>query len=325
MPQIGDKERYFELIRDFEFVPFTQSEGWHNYNLSLKPGSICYFADDDTNPQAACFGHVKRLMGLKLLIIEGECSRKISQNPKEVTALLECIRQSGFDFVEMDSYSIYSAAYEIGARKAGFRRPVGLFSTPMSLLVHTDEPISYNRNWSRNLAKAKDTVLNVYEIKHPTTDVLTSFLHVYNEMCEFKHFRYHITISQLEALFSDPSMTLFVLENSRKKAIGYRAIHTHGAYATDVFAANSPKDMEQGATHHFVANILEILKAKGVARFDFARVLYGNKELEKVAQFKSGIKGKYILYNGEWAWYKHACYRPMMYLVKRFWMKRIEV
>lgn len=325
MPQIEDKERYFDLIKDFATIPFTQSVGWHNYNHALKPGSIRYFVDDEKQPQMACFGHEKRLAGLKLLIVEGECYRQPVQKSKAIKALFETIKNGGFDLIEFDSYSIYEAEFEIGARKAGFRRPVGLFSTPMSLLVHTDKPLVFDRNWLRNIDKSSNLQMSCQEITSRSQADLADFLKIYNEMCSFKNFQYKINLQQLVALFSDPSMSLFALKNEQGIAVAYRIVHHHYGYATDVFAANSPAQNLPGATHYFVSSIIEALKDKGVTRFDFARVLYGYPELEKVAQFKSGIKAEHILYNGEWSWYKHPIFRPLMYFVKRYLMKRIEV
>ena len=46
--------------------------------------------------------------------------------------------------------------------------------------------------------------------------------------------------------------------------------------------------------------------------------------LKGVFDFKDGIHGEYVIYNGEWSWYKKQYYRPLIYFVKKYLLKKRE-
>ena len=60
---IHDKNRYFQILEQFEIVPYTQSRGWYEMHSLYKPESIIFIVNDLENPTIACFAHVKRSLG----------------------------------------------------------------------------------------------------------------------------------------------------------------------------------------------------------------------------------------------------------------------
>ncbi|MDR2684050.1 MAG: hypothetical protein LBB53_01550, partial [Prevotellaceae bacterium] len=90
MQQI-DKNTFFELTKDFDFVPFTQSEGWWAYSSVKDKNRYLFFVDNSEKPSIACMGYVIQQFRLKMLQIDGECllnekeidSKKIREFYKE--------------------------------------------------------------------------------------------------------------------------------------------------------------------------------------------------------------------------------------------------
>jgi hypothetical protein len=55
------------------------------------------------------------------------------------------------------------------------------------------------------------------------------------------------------------------------------------------------------------------------------KLVPSTKPINSVFLFKNGVEGKHIVLNGEWSWYKNLYYRPLMYFVKKYLMKKREL
>lgn len=325
MVSLSDKNNFFTLINDFEYVPYTQAEGWYKYNSFSKPEDVVFIVNDAAKPTVACFGYVKKFFGLRLLMIEGECLKKNNVSREIIQSFFEDITKLGYDFVEVSSIAIYNPEYEIGIRSAGYLKPVGTFSVHLSKLIDLQNGVAFSGNWRRNLKKAEKHHLKFQVIENVSQNNINTFLYLYDRLLADKKFHHEILPDQLEYLLADPHFKLAVAKDDNGEANAVFIFFTDGKNAISLFTAKSEEAKDNGAMFFIYAKLLEHLQQTTHRYFDVGRLLPSvTKELNGVFDFKDGMKGDYVIYNDEWSWYRKNRYRTMMYLVKKFLMKKRE-
>jgi len=325
MTEISDREHYFSLIREFEHRPFVQTEGWYDFHEKQKPGSVRLFVDNPDAPEVACLAHVKKLAGLKMLMIQGECLKSGAVEVAKIRQFYGSFRALDFDIIEVNSFLPYQTAYEIGIREAGYLRPVGLFSIHLSLWIDLTQPIKYNDNWKRNIRLAEKSDLRFRLIDTPQPADAAAFAALYRELIEDKAISHSISAVQTELLLSTGNFGLAIVTNAEEEWLSAIIYHKSGGHAGLLYAAKGEKAKACGATFFMYNELFSALKARDFISFDMERLLPSTHSSQGVFQFKQGVKGRMVTYNGEWSWYKRSYLRPLMYFVKRFLMKRTEM
>ncbi len=325
MTEISDKEHYFSLIRDFEHRPFVQTEGWYDFHEKQKPGSVRLFVDNPDAPEVACLAHVKKLAGIKMLLIQGECLKSATVESPKIREFYRSFQSQGWDIIEVNSFLPYQTAYEIGIREAGYLRPVGLFSIHLSLWVDLTQAAKYNDNWKRNIKLAQRSELTFCIIENPQSADAACFAALYRELLEDKAINHTLTTAQAELLLSGHNFGLAIVSNAEGEWLSAIIFHKSGQHAGLLYATKSQKAKACGATFYMYNELFSALNGNGYLTFDMERLLPSTHSSQGVYLFKQGIKGQMVTYNGEWAWYKRSYLRPLMYFVKRFLMKRTEM
>jgi hypothetical protein len=325
MVSLSDKHTFFRLINDFEYVPYTQTEGWYKYNSFSNPEDVVFIVDNISEPLIACFGYVKKFLGLRLLSLEGECLKTNNVSREIIQSFFQDVTKLGYDFVEVSSIAIYHPEYEIGIRSAGYLKPVGTFSVHLSKLIDLQNEIAFSGNWRRNLKKAEKHHLRFEVIENASANDIDTFLRLYSKLLSDKKFHHHIAPDQLKYLLSDPHFKLAVVKDDSDEANTFFIFFTDGTNAVSLFTAKSDEAKDNGAMFFIYAVLLEHLKKTGHHYFDVGRLVPSmSKELNGVFDFKDGMKGDYVIYNDEWSWYKKSRYRTVIYFVKKFLMKKRE-
>ncbi len=324
MVVLSDKHQFYEIIRDFEVVPLTQSEGWYDYIHVVKPDGILLLVDDLENPSIACLAHEKKFFRLKMLQIEGECFRSADIVPDQIKSFYRDVTSFlSYDFIEINSNTPYHPSFEIGMREAGFMRPVGVFSCYLTKDVDLREELVLSSNWKRNLKKASKHQL-FFEIADPVSeDDIRDFVGMYHELLQDKKFGHRFSDLQFSSLLVHPDFHLVWLKNEAGKKIASFVYYRRNKYGESVFRAKTKEAMNNGATFLIYIRLLEFLKGNGCEIFNMGRQAPGPQG--NVFSFKNGIKGNYYAYNGEWSWYRKKYYRILMYFVKKYLFKRQEV
>jgi len=261
-----------------------------------------------------------------MLQIEGECL--LNENNidcKEVREFYEEIAQSGFDMVEVNSSLPYDALYEIGIRQAGYLRPVGMFSTPLSSWIYLQQEIHYNRNWERNIKKSEKYDLELEIIEQPSEKDCNDFCEIYNLMSNRKMINKLFSQKVSALLMDEKFQLLFVKENNERIATIIIYLNKSNATANGIFAGSTGKALTTHATFFMYDSMFQYLKRMNYKIYDMARLSPSTHSKQSVFLFKNGVKGDYLLYCGEWSWYKKQIYRPLMYFVKKYLFKRVEV
>ncbi|MCL2597112.1 MAG: hypothetical protein FWD66_05535 [Paludibacter sp.] len=324
MQQI-DKNTFFKITQNFDYVPFTQSEGWWAMHSIKGENRFMFFVDNLENPQMACMGRTMRKFWLKMLQIEGECllneknidSKKIREFYKEIT-------QTNFDIIETNSSLPYNALYEIGIREAGYLRPVGMFSTQLSSYIYLQQEIHYDRNWSRNLEKSTKSDLEFEIVGKPDEKDCIDFCCIYNAMNSRKNLSSQISKNQINRLLTDNNYQLFFVKQTNKQ-IASIIIYRKNKFAEGIYAGSMSEALNVSATFFMYRQLFQYLKNQQYEIYDMAKLSPSTHSKQSVFLFKNGVKGEYIQYCGEWAICKKQIYRPLMYFLKKYLFKIIEV
>jgi hypothetical protein len=293
---------FYEMVGNFSYVPFTQSPAWIKARISSGK-EYKFFVDDASSPSLLVAGEVynKPILG-KLLIINGGPLSNKSITFQAMTPFLKALTED-FDGVEIDSAIKYTPEFEVEVRRAGYLRPIVTANCPMTIDVAVAD-VNYNRIWKRTNKKAiKNEISKARVIENPTNSDIQAFIDLFKEMTEKKSLKYTPLFEEIKELLSESSMKLFVIEDVQG-ILAKRIVWEHGERAYDVYAANSNRSREVGATHKLLIDIFDELSQNGVKFFDFGRIGPGERSSDSVFSFKRGSGGEIISYNGHWVSYK---------------------
>ena len=322
---IIDVENFFRLTDDFELKTYHQSRGNYLFHNSFGRNKCLFFVDDIQHPKIACIGHYKTKMGLKMLIIEGECYRTEDDfNAKKIEAFYAEIRNMNYDIIEVNASLPYRFEYEFAMRQAGYLRPVGQFSMPVSKYIDLQNEIKYNQNWKRNIKKSLTNALIFKHIEKSDNKAFVDFVDIYKQMSERKALSVNFSSHNIAAMCSSNDFRLYmVYENNC--AIAGIIVHTISTHAGLLYAASNKRALETSASFFMYNNVFEHLKNEGYKYFDMEKLVPGKTSTHSVFLFKNGIVGQHILLNGEWSFYRKQIYRPFMYFVKKYLFKKREL
>lgn len=322
---IHDKNSYFQILEKFEIVPYTQSRGWCEMQSLYKPERVKYFVNDMDNPTIACFAHEKKMLGVRMIVIEEEAYKdELAHTPAEIKKFYEIINATGYKIIEISSNSKYDFDYEIALRQAGFLRPVGLFSLPSTKIIDLTNPIGYNRDWKNNLKKAAKNGLEFEPVERVEKFHSEEFIKIYSEMSRSKSIGIPFNAELIEKLCSTGEFKLFfVLRNGVR--IASTIIFQRNESALSLYAASGSIARSTSASYFMYDELFKYLADSGVKTFDMGKLLPSKEPVNNVFLFKNGIEGKHIQLNGEWARYSNPFYRFSMYFVKRYILKRKEI
>lgn len=322
MIEIDSAEEFFALQSNIKRIPFTQSKGWHDYQLNNNQ-SFKYFVDHKKHVKIAIWGKEQKipLSGKKILLINGETLSK-EVNEKVIKAFYSSLLNIPYAGIEINSNNEYDIEFEIGLRRAGFVRPIGLFSCPLTIDFEFQENFVFNRNWKRNIKKAVEAELVFEEKKNITTDTAVQVVSMFRELSKLKNLSYTLEKDNTLTLLNSPDMRTFLVYDSKGKPVAARIIHDNKPFASDVYAANSLQARDCGATYFIMQRIFEQLKIEGYQKFDFGRIPPSNHASDNVYDFKNASRGKKIQYNGEWVFYTNKNIEIAMFFYKLFKLKK---
>lgn len=323
--QIVDKHTFFQTILDFKQVPFTQTQGWLAYTNSENKNEVLYLVDNLANPQIACMCHIKKMLNKELLLIESLCFKYSLYKASSIKHFFEHIKDLSYDMVEVVSNNQYSFEFEIGIRRAGFTRPIGNFSIPLSNWIDLQEPITYNSNWKRNLAKSEKYNLSFIVENTPSEQLVYEFVYYYNRFTKEKGFNHKLSYDSFYKMLKTSEFSIGIVLDEKDIMTSAIIFHHKNQHAGLLYAAKDNEAKETGATFFMYDSLFKYLKENGYQTFDMEKLLPSSHSSDGVFLFKDGIKGDRVLYNGEWSWYKKPIYRPLMYFVKKYLMKKTEM
>lgn len=321
---ISDKDTYFQILDNFEIIPYTQSRGWYDMLSLYKPDRIKFFVNDISNPTIACIAHEKTFLGIKMILIEGEAykdSKAVDLN--NIRSYYRSITETGYPIIEVASNATYNFDYETAMRQAGYLRPVGIFSLSSTKIINL-KSYSYDSNWRYYVKKSLNENLD-FEIKTDVSeDDIEEFITIYNDMMKLKSISPFFDKHQLNKLLEDKHFQLFFMSFNGVKI---SAIITYqiGPHASLLYAANDAEGRKHFSSFALYDSVLKYYHSQDIQTFDMEKLLPSTDEVNGVFKFKNGISGTHIQLNGEWSWYGKSFYRPAMYFVKKYLIKKREL
>lgn len=322
---IHDKNTYFQILEKFEIVPYTQTRGWYEMHSMHKPERIKFFVNDKENPTIACFAHEKKMLGLKMILIEGEAYKDVSAySVDEIRSFYKKINQLGYNIIEVISNSLYNFDYETALRQAGYLRPVGLFSLPSTKIIDLTQPIEYSKDWKKNIKKANKRGLHFEPLEKVTKQDCDDFMDIYTEMGRAKSLPIPFSAKMLENLCSTGEFKMIFISRDGVR-IAATIIYMDSDMGLSLYAATDSIARKTSASYFMYNELFKYLNSVGVLIFDMGKLLPSTESVNNVFLFKNGIQGTHIQLNGEWGRYRNSLLRSGMYFVKKHLLKKNEI
>lgn len=310
-------EKFLSIHSFFTHIPYSQSEGWHKY-LVARGENVVFYCNHEDQPSIAFMGRVKKVpFAGKILIIEGELLADDISN-ETITDFYSEVVKLPYAGIEINSNNDYSIEFEVGVRRAGFLRPIGLSACPLSILIDLTNDLKFNRNWKYNFNKAIKAELIFNELTQPELPDLQIFSEMYSELASRKNLGYKLNPEALLSMVNGPNMRIFSVMTKENVIVASNIIYVNGTYSYDIFASNSNLSWENGATRFIVQKIFELLKSEGVTKFDFGRIPPSTHGSDGVYKFKNSVKGEKVQYIGQWSFYRKQLKENLMYLGRHF-------
>ena len=304
-------------------VPFEQSKGWRTYQ-EQRGMPYLYFVDNEAQPSIACCGRIikKPFIGKILditgeVLINGDLSEKVMR--KFFNSIIE---DAGCEMIAYNSKVMYNVKMDIALRRAGFNRPLGFRTCPLTIMVDLVSIKNQKRdiNWKRNLRKASESNLVFEYVAQPTMDDAKKVCLMFDEMSKTKQLGFSLEQESLYKLISSPGFRLYyVLKEGR--ILCARIVYLYKNFSEDVFASNSDESRDYSATHFMMESVFTDLNNLGATVFDFSRIPPSNNETDSVYVFKREAGGNEKQYVGEWIWAKKQIV-PLLFCIYNFYIHK---
>ncbi len=317
------RTEFYKTVASWKHVPHTQTDTWLRSMTNER--NLRYYTDERQPATIACAGYVRRKAGMTMLCIGGECIRN-EVSVKQIRDFYDNIGTLGFDIVEINLNSVYEPEYEVGLRLAGLLRPVGMFSTALSKVVDLTQPLTFDKSWKHNLSQCEANGLK-FRVEAASQEAVERYMGMHNEMTARKHFDGALSEAQLKGLMSDPRFVMFMVEDSSGAAVAGRVVYApENGRAVNLYSVTTPAGRRLHASYFLYINMFRYLSAqRGTPDFDLGRLAPSKRKKNDVFLFKNGIGGRLVQYNGEWLWCRRRWMPLMLYFMKKYVWKRVQV
>lgn len=321
MIEIKDHSSFFKIQSKFKHIPFSQSEGWYNY-IKAQGREIAFFADHIPDTNVMCWGILQSvpLTGKKILQIEGDVFSEVTEH--NIRAFYSWFKDSPYVGIEIDNNHHYTTEFEVGVRRAGFLRPIGSCSCPLTIEVDLTAEINFNREWKKSLKAAVNQNLHFKEITTPTSDDINSFVVLFDEMARIKNMIFRISYNSVSELLNSDDFRFFMVYDDKGIPLSGHIAYVKDDFAYAVFAGNSMLSRKCGAAHFLYKELLNLLKLEEIKIFDHGHIPPSDKRTDGVYQFKKGTGGNKVQYNGEYTYYKFRIVELAVFFYKCFKLKK---
>lgn len=303
---IINKTDFFQIQEHILNIPFSQTKAWLDSNFINQDG-ICYFVDSTDNPQICCFGNNMKQIGIGNRLDINGISYRPDISSDYIREFFLDIRKEEFNVITISDIDKYNSEFEVGIRRAGFIRPLGLELCPMTMIVNLDAEFSFHRNWKRNVKKSMSSNNKFKHVENPSIEDAKCFVDLFKTMQNRKNLGYMITVENIYNLFQGP-FYIFFIEDENGKRISGRIEYRCGDLIYDIYAANTPEGIKSGAAYHIQQGIFEYYKTQGAKLFDYGRIPPSDNEMDQIFTAKKYSGGYPIGYNGQWVYSKSKLY-----------------
>jgi len=321
MKEILEADCFFQLQEKFSRIPFTQSQGWYNY-MKGRGKEVIFYVDNDQDPKIGCWGTLQKIpfSKRKILLIGAE-TYSPDLTEMEFKSFYSELATT-HDAIEVNSSNPYDIEFETGIRRAGFKRPIGIFDCPLTIEIDLSQKVNVNKNWKRNVKKGTRAGLNFEEITSIQPSEIKAIVSLFKELKELKGLHFELEEISLSRLLKSEEIRTFIVYDQANNPISASINHVNHPYCTNIFSVNSHTSRECGAAFFILDSIFAKLKSEKFLYFDFARIPPSDHATDSVYVFKNSSRGKKLQYNGEWTYYKNEKLELAVFLYKCFKTKK---
>lgn len=296
-----EREKYFKLQQRIKDIPFVLSKEWHD--MTSQGVEMVYYVSQTDDPRICCFGYVtkSRFLG-KILRIEG-VSMESDVNITELRNFYQSIVADRYDYIKLSDIWKYNPIFEVGLRRAGFIRPLGLSLCPMSLEIDFTRDFQFHRKWRSHVRKSVASGNTFYVVEKPIENDADDFRRMFMEQKERKSLGYCFSVNDLMLLLKG-NYRLFFVKNKDGKNIAGRIVYVYNKHSYDITTANSYEGISTGAVYQLQQEMLEYLKSIEIRSFDYGRIPPTADYMDDIYIAKSYSGGSPIGYNGQWIFTK---------------------
>jgi|LSQX01.2.fsa_nt_gb lipid II:glycine glycyltransferase (peptidoglycan interpeptide bridge formation enzyme) len=322
MNEIKDPKHFFEIQSKFERIPFTQSEAWYNYSQA-KGESIVFFVDDEKDTQIAFWGKKKKLPLIsKYILLVDTPLLKSNLTEKTIRKRFLSLVEHDYIAFEIDSIFEYDVEYEVGLRRAGFVRPLGIYKCPLSIEMDLTKTLNFDKKWKRDTKRAKEEGVFLSEVKQPGENDAITFCNLFQETKSKKELKYSLKSKEILVLLKSPGIRLFYGITQDENIASAQISYINGNFCYSIFRVNSILSRSNNAAYVLYNDLIELLSQEKRLTFDLGRIPPSNNKSDNVYHFKNASRGRKIQYNGEWVFYKNKWVEYLMFAYKQFIVKK---
>jgi hypothetical protein len=313
---LTEKAEFFTTQQKMDYIPFTQSEGWHDYKIFLKRTECIYFVDSLSSPGICAWGLIRSfpLVG-KILRISGE-SYKEDITRSQIKMFYDDIAEYSkrkFIFVLVSSQALYNIDYEMAIRLAGFVRPLALLESPLSIIVDLNN-MKLSKSWRTRLKQARKNNLRFEYIFNPDSTHINHIVRMYAELSRIKPLGHSLDPGALRVLLKSNDFRLFFVYSQDDEPISAGIVYVKNDSSCGIIKANSKKSREMRGTSYLILDsVLNWLKDMGIKTYDMGRIGPGKRSGNSVYEFKSHIGSPEVSYNGEWIYSNNKILETLIY------------
>lgn len=315
--QIVTEDVFVNAVAEWRQVPFCQQAGW--WRAQATHYEPVFLLDGEV----ASVAYLKKWFGFTMLLLETPAKRTASVSEKVLKRWYEAVWQLPYDIIEINSAERYAPEEEIALRQAGWLRPVGCFSFPLTNNIDLSQPVTYNENWRRNLKQVKSNGCLSFAEAVDSRQGEADFWRLYQAMCRQKRLPLWPNRQFFHNILTDNRFRLFFVNAT--EPVAAILIHTSGSHAGLLYAANNAEGYRQKAGFYMYDCLLRVLQQEGFRTFDMEKLGVGKGTANAVALFKQGIHGQPTQLLGEWTRYRRHWMRWGIYFLKKYVWHRTEV
>jgi hypothetical protein len=293
-----DYQTFFQQQQRLRNIPFNQTKNWLEHSRGNNIENVRFFVDSIDEPHIACYGYLSNRKPFgRQLNIDG-ISKSADINSDHIRSFFKSIIEEGYSIIHLSDIDEYNPNFEVGIRRAGLVRPLGLHLCPMSMIVDLQKPFQFHRNWRRNVKKAMEQDCRFVVKDNPTMEDAKEFVRLFGELKERKGLRFSLTPERIMVLLKG-NYKIFFVEREGVNICG-RISYINNTSIYDVYAANSNEAISVGAAYLIQENIFQYFRERGAERFDYGRIPPSAGKMDNIYIAKSYSGGHPIGYNGEW-------------------------
>lgn len=307
-PFAGAPADWDGLVAEATDASLFQSSGWAEYKRAA--GWSCerwVAAGPDGRPRAAMQVLLKRLpLGRRLAwAAGGPLTGFPGCGPEEAARLvsewLAAFRARRGVYARIRSHRPAEADW-VRAFSGALARPVSSLNSGVTLAFDLARPLEPAKGHRYYIRQAEKAAL-AWESGH-AAELAEEFAALYGEMAEAKGLKRRLfdpeSLPRLVELFGGGALVL-IGRLGGKSVTGCLSLQTgkHGFYLA---AASSAEGRKVSAAYAMFPKLVELLRERGVARFDFGGIDPANPDAKGVDHFKKGFGGAQVEYLGEWDW-----------------------